>query len=156
MARCSKKLAEFSVMYSKLILLTFKQCIHSTALEKPSSPETVIVVRMCLHRLQVTGSDRQRFPPPPLSTLEMQKKATGSLRIGGDRVMKLAEELYQSGYISYPRTETDTFDSGYDLMVRDFRSSHIRCVSLPMLVFNWESFGEMYQLIIALYAWAVR
>jgi hypothetical protein len=50
----------------------------------------------------------------------MQKKATGSLRIGGDRVMKLAEELYQSGYISYPRTETDTFDSGYDLMVRKF------------------------------------
>ena len=32
--------------------------------------------------------------------------------------MKLAEELYQSGYISYPRTETDTFDPGYDLMVR--------------------------------------
>ena len=68
--------------------------------------------------LQVAGNDRQRFPPPPLSTLEMQKKATSSLRIGGERVMKLAEELYQSGYISYPRTETDTFDPGYDLMVR--------------------------------------
>ena len=31
--------------------------------------------------------------------------------------MKLAEELYQNGFISYPRTETDSFDSGYDLMV---------------------------------------
>ena len=31
--------------------------------------------------------------------------------------MKLAEELYQTGFISYPRTETDTFDAGYDLMV---------------------------------------
>lgn len=47
----------------------------------------------------------------------MQKKATSSLRISGDRVMKLAEELYQNGFISYPRTETDTFDAGYDLMV---------------------------------------
>lgn len=32
--------------------------------------------------------------------------------------MKLAEELYQEGYLSYPRTETDRFDPGYDLMVR--------------------------------------
>ena len=70
-----------------------------------------------MHLWQVSGTDRQRHPPPPLSTLEMQKKATTSLRISGDRVMKLAEELYQTGFISYPRTETDTFDAGYDLMV---------------------------------------
>lgn len=31
--------------------------------------------------------------------------------------MKLAEELYQAGFISYPRTETDQFDAGYDLLV---------------------------------------
>jgi hypothetical protein len=32
--------------------------------------------------------------------------------------MKLAEELYQAGYLSYPRTETDAFDPGMDLLVR--------------------------------------
>lgn len=31
--------------------------------------------------------------------------------------MKLAEELYQTGFISYPRTETDSFEEGYDLLV---------------------------------------
>lgn len=31
--------------------------------------------------------------------------------------MKLAEELYQAGFISYPRTETDRFDPAYDLRV---------------------------------------
>ncbi|KIY93196.1 DNA topoisomerase III [Monoraphidium neglectum] len=30
--------------------------------------------------------------------------------------MKLAEELYQAGFVSYPRTETDAFDPGMDLM----------------------------------------
>lgn len=32
--------------------------------------------------------------------------------------MKIAEELYQAGFISYPRTETDGFSQDYDLMVR--------------------------------------
>ncbi len=29
--------------------------------------------------------------------------------------MKLAEELYQAGFVSYPRTETDQFSSDMDL-----------------------------------------
>lgn len=35
----------------------------------------------------------------------------------GERIMKLAEELYQAGFISYPRTETDIYDPGMDLQV---------------------------------------
>ena len=31
--------------------------------------------------------------------------------------MKLAEELYQAGFISYPRTETDLFTPDMDLQV---------------------------------------
>ncbi len=38
-------------------------------------------------------------------------------RLPGERIMKLAEELYQAGFISYPRTETDLFDPAYDLRV---------------------------------------
>lgn len=65
----------------------------------------------------VDGRRRTREPPPPLSTLELQKAATRRSILGlpGDRVMKLAEELYQQGFISYPRTETDEFDADYDL-----------------------------------------
>ena len=66
---------------------------------------------------QVQGKERKRQPPLPLSTLEMQKKATQSLHMPGERIMKVAEELYQSGFISYPRTETDSFPPGMDLMV---------------------------------------
>lgn len=47
----------------------------------------------------------------------MQKRATQYLRMSGDTVMKIAEELYQEGYLSYPRTETDVFDPGQDLRV---------------------------------------
>ncbi len=43
------------------------------------------------------GHERRRQPPLPLNTLEMQKKATRELRLPGERIMKLAEELYQVG-----------------------------------------------------------
>lgn len=68
--------------------------------------------------VSVVGKQRPRYPPHPLSTLDMQKRATSYMRMAGERIMKLAEELYQAGYISYPRTETDVFDPGYDLEVR--------------------------------------
>ena len=32
--------------------------------------------------------------------------------------MDIAEKLYQRGYLSYPRTETDKFKEGFDLQVR--------------------------------------
>ena len=72
---------------------------------------------------QVEGRERKRFPPHPLSTLELQKKATGILRLPGERIMHLAEELYQAGFISYPRTETDAFDQ-LDLTVGSYAAQH--------------------------------
>ena len=66
---------------------------------------------------QVDGRQRLRYPPAPLATLALQKEAITHLRLPGERTMKLAEELYQEGAISYPRTETDVFDPSYDLKV---------------------------------------
>lgn len=53
---------------SHILLLQFNICIF-----------TVI----CLHCLQLNGQQRNRYPPPPLNTLELQKKATQYLRLPG-------------------------------------------------------------------------
>jgi len=63
----------------------------------------------------VRGARRARPPPFPLETLELQKRATQALRLPGQRVMELAEELYQQGYLSYPRTATSKFSRETDL-----------------------------------------
>jgi DNA topoisomerase-3 len=63
----------------------------------------------------VRGARRSRPPPFPLETLELQKRATSALRLPGQRVMELAEELYQQGYLSYPRTATSKFSRETDL-----------------------------------------
>ncbi|CAG9463966.1 unnamed protein product [Pedinophyceae sp. YPF-701] len=65
--------------------------------------------------ISVDGRERQHWPPFPLSTLELQKRATSALRMPGAEVMKVAEELYQAGFISYPRTETDRFSRETDI-----------------------------------------
>lgn len=75
---------------------------------------------MCMERPEatvehVTGSQRRRQAPVPLCTLELQKKGSQYLRMSGERIMKIAEELYQGGYVSYPRTETTLYQDGYDL-----------------------------------------
>ena len=52
--------------------------------------------------------------PIPLRTVELQKFLTRYLKISSDKLMKIAEELYVKGFISYPRTETDTFEHSFD------------------------------------------
>eukprot|EP00963_Diacronema_lutheri_P006233 scaffold529_cov322-Pavlova_lutheri.AAC.5 len=83
-------------------------------------PIALRLYEVCLEKpdarvISVEGRETQRTPPVPLSTIELCKRASRWLRLGSAQVMQLAEELYQEGYISYPRTETDQFEEGYDL-----------------------------------------
>lgn len=52
--------------------------------------------------------------PLPLSTIELQKRCSRWIKISSATVMKCAEELYQGGFISYPRTETDAFPDNFN------------------------------------------
>lgn len=62
----------------------------------------------------VQSKPTSRWRPLPLRTVEFQKKASKSLRMSSDKLMSVAESLYNKGFISYPRTETDQFDSKFD------------------------------------------
>ena len=57
--------------------LLFRQC----TLPDPPGPIAKVI--------SVEGSRKMKPPPFPLSTLEMQKKATQYLRLAGDQIMKL-------------------------------------------------------------------
>ncbi|KAE8451287.1 hypothetical protein EG329_004452 [Mollisiaceae sp. DMI_Dod_QoI] len=56
-----------------------------------------------------------KWKPLPLTTVELQKNASRFLRMNSQQAMDIAEKLYQKGFISYPRTETDRFDKGMNL-----------------------------------------
>lgn len=57
-----------------------------------------------------------RFKPVPMNTIEFQVRASRFLKMGSDKAMNIAESLYQRGILSYPRTETNFFKEGFELM----------------------------------------
>ena len=65
--------------------------------------------------LTVERKEGKKLRPIPLSTVELIKLASKRLKFTSDHTMKLANKLYHSGYISYPRTETDYFQSSINL-----------------------------------------
>ncbi|RLE60932.1 MAG: type IA DNA topoisomerase [Thermoprotei archaeon] len=48
-------------------------------------------------------------PPIPLNTIEMERRASVFLNIRPRETLSIAENLYQNGLISYPRTETTIY-----------------------------------------------
>ncbi|KAH7082299.1 DNA topoisomerase 3-beta [Paraphoma chrysanthemicola] len=80
---------------------------------------TIIFERCLLAKLakvtKMVKKPTRKWKPLPLTTVELQKNGSRFLRMTSQEVMKVAEDLYTKGWISYPRTETDQFDLGMDL-----------------------------------------
>ena len=80
----------------------------------------LVLYEMCVSRriasvTSVQAKPTSRRRPTPLATVEMQRIVSSKLHISSDACMAMAESLYQRGYLSYPRTETDGFKEGFDL-----------------------------------------
>ena len=64
--------------------------------------------------LNVLEKRTTKFKPFPLATVEFQRRASKYLKIEPQKAMEIAEKLYSQGFISYPRTETDSFPDNFD------------------------------------------
>jgi DNA topoisomerase III len=64
---------------------------------------------------KVQKKPTSKWRPLPLTTVELQMQGSRFLRMDSKKVMKIAEQLYQRGWISYPRTETDQFTRDFNL-----------------------------------------
>ena len=58
---------------------------------------------------------KSKYRPIPLATISLQTLSSKKLHISSDRLMEIAEKLYNKGFVSYPRTETDSFPDSIDL-----------------------------------------
>ncbi|CAE6516714.1 unnamed protein product [Rhizoctonia solani] len=63
---------------------------------------------------KVTKKPTKKWKPLPLTTVELQKAGSRLLHMTPKKVLDVAEKLYNDGFLSYPRTETDQFDPAFD------------------------------------------
>ena len=59
-------------------------------------------------------------PPPPFITSTLQQSASSRLGYGAQRTMKLAQGLYESGHITYMRTDSTNLSADALTMVRPY------------------------------------
>jgi DNA topoisomerase-1 len=65
-------------------------------------------------RFSVLGVERKphrRSPSPPFMTSTLQQEAARKLRFSATRTMRAAQRLYESGFITYMRTDSTTLSS---------------------------------------------
>ncbi|KAK8846001.1 DNA topoisomerase 3-alpha [Tritrichomonas musculus] len=54
-----------------------------------------------------------KLKPFPLTTVELQRRVSKYLKIDPHTTMNIVEKLYSNGFISYPRTETDSYPDSF-------------------------------------------
>jgi DNA topoisomerase-1 len=63
---------------------------------------------------EITARKNTRKPPTPLNTTAFTTDASSRLGITPSRAMRIAEDLYMDGYISYPRTDNTVYPRSLD------------------------------------------
>ena len=64
--------------------------------------------------LEVKKTQNKEFPPPPFSTTTFLQ-ASSYLKLSAPQAMKIAEELYMDGLISYPRTDNTVYPKSLNI-----------------------------------------
>jgi len=81
-------------------LYDYRSCLAIHA--KIFSNGTAIVTKL-------SNRHKSKYRPIAMDTVSFERLASSKLKINAKRAMAIAEKLYTSGYISYPRTETNKF-----------------------------------------------
>jgi DNA topoisomerase-1 len=63
---------------------------------------------------EISARKNNRKPPTPLNTTAFTTDASSRLGITPSRAMRIAEDLYMDGYISYPRTDNTVYPKSLD------------------------------------------
>ncbi|KAG8849797.1 DNA topoisomerase [Tulasnella sp. 330] len=103
--RDERRQTEFTWERGKLFEFPVAVALYEWVMDDPTARVT-----------KVTKKNVKKWKPLPLTTVELQKVGSRLLRMTPKKILDLAEKLYQHGFLSYPRTETDQFDPQFDHM----------------------------------------
>lgn len=70
--------------------------------------------------IKYTKSLSRKNPDPPFITSSLQQEASSQFQLGIKRVMAVAQELYEAGYITYIRTDSYNMSTTFKAKAREF------------------------------------
>lgn len=74
--------------------------------------------------VRVEGKQTTQSPPPPFVTSTLQQAAGSKLRFRPEQTMKVAQSLYEKGYITYMRTDSVNLSASFCESVRQYLQQH--------------------------------
>ena len=89
-------------------VLGLKERAVEEATEDGAPPPAAVVQNVVI-------KEKKQGRPTPLNTVAMMKACSKALGIGPHSAMQIAERLYLSGYLSYPRTESSAYPKSFDI-----------------------------------------
>lgn len=85
----------------------------------------VAIARSHPHQVvAVSGKIAHQSPPPAFTTSTLQQAAGAKLRFSPEQTMKLAQSLYEAGYITYMRTGSVALADEFCASVRQYLEQH--------------------------------
>lgn len=104
---------KFIAKYTKKII----NAIDANKIKKDLDTDTYMVSN-------VDAKEKKRNPLPPLTTPKLQQAAAGRFGFSVSKTMKIAQSLYESGLITYIRTDSTNISAEAITMVRDWLSGN--------------------------------
>lgn len=100
--------------------------IESVKVLSQQQPDQILAqARSNLHQvIKVDVKAENREPPAPFTTSSLQQAAGLRLKFGSEKTMKLAQTLYEQGYITYMRTDSVTLAEDYCTEARQWLQQH--------------------------------
>jgi DNA topoisomerase-1 len=74
--------------------------------------------------IKVEGKVTHQPPPAPFTTSTLQQAAGAKLRFSPEKTMKVAQTLYEAGYITYMRTDSVELSASFCQAVRQYLEQH--------------------------------
>lgn len=85
----------------------------------------VAIARSTPHQVMtVEGKIIHQSPPPPFITSTLQQAAGAKLKFSPDKTMKVAQTLYEAGFITYMRTDSVMLAEPFCVAVRHYLEQH--------------------------------
>ena len=81
--------------------------LDKTFIDKEKATEFLELGNVAEYKIiDISTSQTKRRPPPPLITSSLQQEASIKLGISPDETMRIAQKLYENGFITYMRTDS--------------------------------------------------